>query len=138
MRTNAVSALEGDTFVVSDHRGDISVSPEDVQGLFRGDTRFLSRCVLTVNGKLPNPLSTDDVHYFASQFFLVPGTGKIYVDSPLSIVRQRAVGGGFHETLKIKNHTDKPQDLAIRIEAADFADLFQSVFPADLRTDGQR
>jgi len=126
MRTNAVSALEGDTFVVSDRRGDIAISPEEAQGLFQGDTRFLSRWVLTVNGKLPNPLSTDDVHYFVSQFFLVPGTGTIYVDSPLSIVRQRAVGGGFHEDFKIQNHTDKPQDLDIRIEeAADFADLFQ-------------
>jgi len=131
MTTNAVSALEGATFLVSERRRDISISPEEAQSLFQGDTRFLSRWVLTVNGKLPNPLCTYDVYYFALQFFLVPGTGTIYVDSPLSIGRQRAVAGGFHENLKIKNHTDKPQDL-------DVADLFQSVFPADLRRDGQR
>ena len=126
MRAQPVSILEGDTFVVSDRRGDISISPEEAQGLFKGDTRFLSRWVLTVNGELPNPLSTDDVNYFSSQFFLVPGTGTIYVDSPMSIVRQRAVGGGFHEDLKVTNHKAKPLDLDIRIEAdADFADLFQ-------------
>jgi glycogen debranching enzyme len=126
MRPKPVSALEGDTFVVSDRRGDIAISPEEAQGLFQGDTRFLSRWVLTVNGQQPNPLSTDDVHYFSSQFFLVPGTGTIYVDSPMSIVRQRAVGGGFHEDLRVRNHTAKPLDLDIRIEAAaDFADLFQ-------------
>jgi len=126
MRAKPVSALEGDTFVVSDRRGDIAISPEEAQGLFQGDTRFLSRWVLTVNGQLPNPLSTDDVNYFSSQFFLVPGTGTIYVDSPLSIVRQRAVGGGFHEELKVRNHTPKPITLDLRIEAeADFADLFQ-------------
>jgi N-terminal domain of (some) glycogen debranching enzymes len=45
-----VSILEGDTFVVSDRRGDISISREEAQGLFQGDTRFLSRWVLTVNG----------------------------------------------------------------------------------------
>jgi glycogen debranching enzyme len=126
MRAKPVSILEGDTFVVSDRRGDISISPEEAQGLFDGDTRYLSRWVLTVNGEQPNPLSTDDVQYFASQFFLVPGTGTIYVDSPMSIVRQRAVGGGFHEDLKITNHKAKPLDLDVRIEAdADFADLFQ-------------
>lgn len=126
MRAKPVSILEGDTFVVCDRRGDIAISPEEAQGLFQGDTRFLSRWVLTVNGDLPNPLSTDDVNYFSSQFFLVPGTGTIYVDAPMSIVRQRAVGGGFHEDLKVTNHKPKPIDLDIRIEAdADFADLFQ-------------
>ncbi len=126
MRAKPVSILEGDTFVVSDRRGDISISPEEAQGLFQGDTRFLSRWVLTVNGERPSPLSTDDVNYFSSQFFLVPGTGTIYVNSPMSIVRQRAVGGGFHEDLKFTNHKAAALDLDIRIEAdADFADLFQ-------------
>src|SRR5215475_9888207 len=126
MRAMPVSILEGDTFVVSDRRGDISISPEEAQGLFQGDTRYLSRWVLTVNGARPNSLSTDDVNYFSSQFFLVPGTGTIYVDSPMSIVRQRAVGGGFHEDLKVTNHKAKPIDLDIMNEAdADFADLFQ-------------
>jgi glycogen debranching enzyme len=126
MRAKPVSVLEGDTFVVSDRRGDIATSPDEAHGLFQGDTRFLSRWILTVDGKNPNSLSTDDVNYFSSQFFLVPGTGTIYVDSPLSIVRQRAVGGGFHEEIKIINHKSKPIDLDVRIEAdADFADLFQ-------------
>lgn len=137
MRAKPVSILEGDTFVVSDRRGDIAISPEEAQGLFDGDTRYLSRWVLTVNGELPNPLSTDDVNYFSSQFFLVPGTGTIYVDSPMSIVRQRAVGGGFHEDLKITNHKAKPLDLDVRIEAdADFADLFQ-VKDADFKRAGK-
>lgn len=137
MSSQSVSILEGDTFVVSDRRGDIAVAPEEAQGLFQGDTRFLSRWVLTVNGQRPNPLSTDDVNYFSSQFFLVPGTGTIYVDSPMSIVRQRAVGGGFHEDLKVTNHTHKPINLDIRIEAAaDFADLFQ-VKDAEFKRKGE-
>ena len=137
MKAKPVSILEGDTFVVSDRRGDISISPEEAMGLFQGDTRFLSRWVLTVNGASPNPLSTDDVNYFSSQFFLVPGTAAIYVDSPMSIVRQRAVGGGFHEELKITNHKATPLDLDIRIEAdADFADLFQ-VKDAELKRAGK-
>jgi hypothetical protein len=34
MRPKPISALEGDTFVVSDRRGDIDISPEEAQGLF--------------------------------------------------------------------------------------------------------
>ena len=121
-----MSVLEGNNFVVSDLRGDIDASPSEPLGLFAWDTRFLSRWLLTVDGQRPNVLSTDDLDYFYVQFFLVPGTGTIYVDSDLSIMRKRAVGNGFHEDVTILNHKDKPVDLKVRIEAAaDFADLFE-------------
>src|SRR5207253_1699668 len=121
-----MSVLEGNNFVVSDLRGDIDASLSEPLGLFAWDTRFLSRWLLTVDGQSPNVLSTDDLDYFYVQFFLVPGTGTIYVDSDLSIIRKRAVGNGFHEDVTILNHKDKPVDLKVRIEAAaDFADLFE-------------
>ncbi len=125
MAGNTVSILEGNTFVVSDLRGDIDATPTDTTGLFAFDTRYLSRWRLTVNGKTPNSLSTDDLQYFSAQFFLVPGTGTIYVDADLSIIRKRAVGKGFHEDLTILNHSAKAVDLEVKIEAgSDFADLF--------------
>ena len=65
--------LEGNTFVVSDLAGNIAASPTDTLGLFAWDTRHLSRWVLTVNGQTLNPLSTDAIEYYATQFFLVPG-----------------------------------------------------------------
>ena len=126
MADSNVSILEGNTFVVSDRRGDMDASPTDTQGLFYNDTRFLSRWILTVDGQRPNVLSVDSLNYFASQFFLVPGTGTIYVDSPLSIVRQRAVGNGFHEDITILNHAAEAKDVDVRLEAdCDFADLFE-------------
>ncbi len=126
MAGNTVSILEGNTFVVSDLRGDINATPTDTTGLFAWDTRFLSRWLLTINGQTPNSLSTDDLQYFSAQFFLVPGTGTIYVDADLSIIRKRAVGDGFHEDLTILNHSTKAVDLEVRIEAgSDFADLFE-------------
>ena len=76
-------------------------------GLFSFDTRFLSEWVLTVNGQRLNALSTDDLQYFESRFFLVPGTGTVYVDSKLSVIRTRAVGDGFHEQLTILNHDEQ-------------------------------
>src|SRR5262249_3621050 len=87
---------------------------------------FLSRWKLTVDGVRPNSLSTDDLQYFSAQFFLVPGTGTVYVDAELSVIRRRAVGNGFHEDLTILNHSDKAHDLEVQLEVgADFADLFE-------------
>jgi glycogen debranching enzyme len=121
-----VKILDGNTFVVSDSRGDIEASLTDPTGLFSFDNRFLSTWVLTVDGQRLNPLSVDDLQYFETRFFLVPGTGTVYVDAKLSVIRERAVGDGFHEELTILNHEDHPVDLAVRFEAAsDFADLFE-------------
>jgi glycogen debranching enzyme len=121
-----VQILDGNTFVVSDASGDIEASLTDPTGLFSFDTRFLSRWVLTIDSQKLTALSTDDLHYFETRFFLVPGTGTVYVDSQLSVIRQRAVGDGFHEAITILNHKDEPVDLKVRIDAAsDFADLFE-------------
>ncbi len=111
MNTDLVTILDGNTFVVSDASGDIEASLTDPTGLFSFDTRFLSRWVLTVNGERLNPLSVDDLQYFETRFFLVPGTGTVYVDAKLSVIRRRAVGDGFHEELTILNHDEKPVDL---------------------------
>ena len=126
MNGGLVQILDGNTFVVSDSRGDIEASLTDPTGLFSFDSRFLSSWILTVDGQRLNPLSVDDLQYFESRFFLVPGTGTVYVDSKLSVIRRRAVGDGFHEELTILNHDEKPADLKVRIDAAsDFADLFE-------------
>src|SRR5437868_2754129 len=105
MRRRTVSVLEGNNFVVSDLCGDFDASPTETLGLFNWDTRFLSRWRLTLDGRTLNPLSTDDLQYFCAQFFLVPGTGTIYTDATLSVVRRRAVGDGFHEDISVANHS---------------------------------
>jgi glycogen debranching enzyme len=121
-----VSILEGNTFVVSDRLGDVDASPDEPHGLFHRDTRYLSRWRLTVGGRSPRLLSTDDVNYYSSQFFLVPPDGSVYEDSAFSIVRKRAINSGFHEDLTVMNHTAEPLELELRVEAAaDFADLFE-------------
>jgi glycogen debranching enzyme len=126
MSNGNVKILDGNTFVVSDDSGDIEASPTDPTGLFSYDTRFLSKWILTINGERMNPLSVDDLQYFETRFFLVPGTGTMYIDAKLSVIRQRAVENGFHEHLTILNHAEKPVDLTVRIDAGcDFADLFE-------------
>ena len=126
MNDGLVKILDGNTFVVSDSRGDIEASLTDPTGLFSFDTRFLSKWILSINGERMNPLSVDDLQYFETRFFLVPGTGTVYVDAKLSVIRRRAVSNGFHEELTILNHEDKTVDLTVRLDAAcDFADLFE-------------
>src|SRR4029453_5713182 len=92
----------------------------------RDDTRFLSRWVLTINGQRPTLLSTDNLTYYRVSFFLAVATRTIYLDSHLSVQRQRSVGDGFLEELTLDNHAKEPVELTVRLEAAaDFADLFE-------------
>jgi glycogen debranching enzyme len=126
MSSDTVRILDGDTFVVSDRRGDVVPSPSEPHGLFLQDTRFLSCWRLTVDGSPPKVLSTDDVNYFSAQFFLVPPAESFYDQATFSIMRKRSVGGGFHEDLTVLNHTAQPLELELHVEAAaDFADLFE-------------
>jgi hypothetical protein len=111
MRVDTVSIMDGNEFVVSDARGDIEHSPTDTLGLFRDDTRFLSRWVLTINNLRPKLLSIDDLAYYRVNFFLALATGTIYLDSRLSVQRQRSVGDGFHEELTLVNHDKQPVEL---------------------------
>src|SRR5689334_13907159 len=126
MASDTVSILEGSTFVISDRRGDIDASPSDATGLFHRDTRHLSRWKLTLDDKPLQALSTDDLQYFMLQCFLIPGTGTVYTDATLSVVRKRLVGDGFFEEIRVLNHKPEPIDVRLRLEAAaDFADLFE-------------
>ena len=83
--------------------------------------------MLTVDGERLNALSVDDLQYFETRFFLVPGTGTVYVDSKLSVIRQRA------GRRRLPRGADDPQPRrrsrstsTVRIDAgSDFADLFE-------------
>jgi glycogen debranching enzyme len=126
MPSDTVSILDGDTFVVSDRRGDVIPSTNQPHGLFLQDTRFLSQWRLTVDGRTPEVLSTDDVNYFWAQFFLAPPAESPYDQGTFSIMRKRWVGDGFHEDLIVLNHAAEPLELDLHLEAAaDFADLFE-------------
>jgi glycogen debranching enzyme len=126
MRSQSVSILEGNNFVVSDVRGDIDASPTDPAGLFNWDTRYLSRWQLRADGDPLEPLTVDTLRYFSSEFFLVPGTGSIYTNATMALARKRSVGDGFHEDITVENYGREAIRLRLRLEAAaDFADLFE-------------
>jgi glycogen debranching enzyme len=126
MAMETISILDGNQFVVSDRQGDLEATPSDNHGLFLDDTRFLSRWILTINGLRPTVLSVDVTNYYRAQYFLALGSGAVYIDSQVSLVRQRSVHEGFHEVIELENNGKTPLDLDVRIEAAaDFADLFE-------------
>jgi glycogen debranching enzyme len=124
--SDTVSVLDGNTFLVTDRRGDIEVSGSDPVGLFSVDTRYLSKWILTIDDVRPSVLSIENLHYYEVQHFLVPATGTVYVNSQISIIRRQMVTEGFVEQLTIFNHSADPRILRIRISLdADFADLFE-------------
>jgi glycogen debranching enzyme len=125
MNGATVKLLDGNTFVVSDGSGDIEATATEPAGLFSFDTRYLSRWVLSIDDTRLSPLSVDDLQYYETRFFLVPGTAAVYIDAQLSVVRQRRVCDGFREEVAIINHREVPVDVQVRIDAgSDFADIF--------------
>ncbi|MGA3489476.1 glycogen debranching N-terminal domain-containing protein [Micromonosporaceae bacterium DT55] len=126
MGEGLVRILDGATFAVSQGTGDIEPDPAEPTGLFSLDTRFISKWVLTVDGRRLNALSYDAKQYFESRFFLVPGPHTTYTDAQISVVRKRSVGGALVEELVILNHADHAVELRLRMDIeADFADIFQ-------------
>jgi glycogen debranching enzyme len=127
MPDHFISVLDGNTFVVSDRRGDVRPgSGLPPHGFFSEDTRFVSRWELSIAGKPTEVLSTARVHYFAAQFFLVPPTNTFHAASPLSVVRQRVVKDVWLEELMLSNHSEQPLAVVVDLDvAADFADLFE-------------
>ncbi|MEU7802015.1 glycogen debranching N-terminal domain-containing protein [Micromonospora arborensis] len=129
-----VSILDGNTFLVSDRRGDIEPSYDFPTGLFSFDTRFLSSWVLTLDGERLHALSVDDTESYRTKFFLAPGEPTHYLDAKASVIRSRAIVGSFEEELTVLNHTGAEVECTVRIEiGADFADLFEIKHPQQKR-----
>ncbi|MEO3742742.1 glycogen debranching N-terminal domain-containing protein [Plantactinospora sp. B5E13] len=126
MSSDAVRILDGNMFLVSAANGDIEPSRSFPTGLFTLDIRHLSTWKLTIDGEPLTVLSVDQPHYFEATFFLVPGEPTLYVESEVTIVRQRDITRSMCEWLTVLNHGVDPVDLTIRVEAGcDFADLFE-------------
>ncbi|SCF36348.1 glycogen debranching N-terminal domain-containing protein [Micromonospora mirobrigensis] len=121
-----VSILDGNTFLVSDRRGDIEPSHDRPTGLFSFDTRFLSTWLLTVDGDRLHALSIDDSESYRTRFFLAPGEPTHYLDARVSVLRTRTIGGSFDEQLTVLNHAKEEAEFIVRVEmGADFADIFE-------------
>ncbi|MFI2710165.1 glycogen debranching N-terminal domain-containing protein [Micromonospora sp. NPDC018662] len=121
-----VSILDGNTFLVSDRRGNIEPSYDFPTGLFSFDTRFLSTWVLSLDGQPLHALSIDDSLSYKTRFFMVPGEPTHYLDADVSVIRSRSIGGSFDEELTLLNHSEEEKEFRLRLDiGSDFADLFE-------------
>ncbi|GLZ58621.1 glycogen debranching N-terminal domain-containing protein [Micromonospora sp. NBRC 107095] len=126
MKQELVHVIAGNIFAISDAQGDIEPDPQLPVGLFAYDTRFLSHWVLRIDGERTNALSRDDLTYFETRFFLVPGMASHYIDADVSIIRHRSVHDCFHENITVLNHSSQPAEYTVRLEmASDFTDIVE-------------
>ncbi|MFF5173212.1 glycogen debranching N-terminal domain-containing protein [Micromonospora sp. NPDC000089] len=130
MRQERVHVIAGNAFAASDAQGDMEADRQAPIGLFSFDTRFVSHWVLTVDGERLHALSRDDMTYFETRFFLVPGTASHYVDADVSVIRHRSIDDSFNERITVLNHSPEPADLVVRMDVgADFADTSELLDP---------
>jgi glycogen debranching enzyme len=119
---------QGSTFMVTDERGEID--PASEQGVFAGDTRFVSSVHLTIN-RVPWDLQTstttdyDEAHIHFSNPKLTTEQGVIQ-GREIGLAVARSVSDGVHEDLDVTNYCLAPVkfNLGIAIQS-DFADLFE-------------
>jgi glycogen debranching enzyme len=126
VQAKQVSILEGSTFVVSDHVGDIHVRPDEPAGFFYRDMRHLSSWQIRLNGRELDGLAGEAVEYDEALFFLVERTESVYRNSAVALIRRRHVGDGMQEHLQLDNHSVETLHLEISmLFGADFADIFE-------------
>jgi glycogen debranching enzyme len=129
MRATHINCVEGNTFMVSDLIGDAGPDPDQVLGLFYRDMRHLSHWQLAIDGAKLETLSAAASDYSSATFFLA-GTGSVYDNPTLSVIRERTLGKGsgedLHEKLTVIN--SGCEEIVIELSMtfdADFADLFE-------------
>jgi glycogen debranching enzyme len=119
---------QGSNFVVTDLSGEIAAESE--QGIFAGDTRFLSYYALFANGEPWTRLTGSAVSYYAARVCLtntrIVTEDGVIPAGVLGLTLGRAVGEGIHEDLDVANHSLEPVRFNLEIALrSDFADLFE-------------
>ena len=118
----------GSTFMVTDLDGQIAAESE--QGVFAGDTRFLSYYALFANGEPWARLSSSTISYFAARIYLtnprIATEGGEIREGTLALTVSRAAGEGIHEDLDLTNYGLRTVRFMLEIAIrSDFADLFE-------------
>src|SRR3954471_8783654 len=121
---DSLAVLEGRSFMLSDSVGDVPA--ETIGGLVHGDTRFLNKWVLTVNGSRLLVLRSRVVDHYSAAFFLTNGELPGLPANSLALRRLRFVGNGLHEQIRLQSFLYTPTRIEVRLAIGnDFADLFE-------------
>ena len=121
---DAISILDGRTFMFSDALGDVRAG--STGGLVHEDTRFLSRWELSLGGARLSLLKSSTLDYNTASFFLANTDLPDLPANSLAVRRVRLVGGGALEHLTVFNTAPESIPVELRLACgADFADLFE-------------
>ncbi|SFB23371.1 MULTISPECIES: amylo-alpha-1,6-glucosidase [unclassified Bacillus (in: firmicutes)] len=122
---------ENDLFLLTDSKGNISMNHPYGMGLYKKDTRFLSKLDVKINNEEPILLSSDaNENYVAKILLTNPHMEKdgelILWRESVEIERKRFITEDIlYETIKLKNYFPKAVSFDVTLEMeADFADMF--------------
>jgi glycogen debranching enzyme len=121
---------ENDVFAVTDRDGNIHSQAADGQGLYLGDTRFLSEYDFSI-ADVPIQLlsSAGELNFMNTfQFANLPAVLEGGLQLPprmLSIRRNRFIDAGLHERIGFFNYGSAPITLTVHLTfGSDFRDMF--------------
>jgi glycogen debranching enzyme len=121
----------GNSFCVTNSRGDIAPAGARDLGLFFEDTRYLSHYELRLAGGPPLVLSSEATGAAASQIDLTLSDRELggFLDEPqnfLHLRRKQLLDGALVEQLVLTNHLRRAVAVWLELRlAADFADVFE-------------
>ncbi|WP_211255891.1 glycogen debranching N-terminal domain-containing protein [Microbacterium trichothecenolyticum] len=120
---STVTLVEGSTFCVSGHDGDID--PLRPDGLFVQDTRVLSRWQLRLDGMPIEPLGVVSAEPYETVFVGRAAPRAGHAEGTVIVERHRMVGQGMREDIRLRNYGAEPAGVDLTLTAeADFVDLF--------------
>ena len=121
-----------DMFVLFDRFGDIQPIGLGEEGLYSGDTRFLSQLELHIEGQRPMYLNStvkDDNGLLTVELMnpdLNPGTEQAIASGVLHIFRGKLLHDGCYEDLRITNYGTTTVEATLTMEfGADYHDIFE-------------
>ncbi|MFE0512500.1 glycogen debranching N-terminal domain-containing protein [Streptomyces sp. NPDC058964] len=118
---DAVINLDAPTLVLSSPDGQISKAAE---GFYASDTRLLSRLVLTVGGREPEPVAAHSRDARHTRFLAVHRQDADLTPDPTVLVERVRAAGRDCERITVTNHARRHTTLTLRLEAAcDLSDM---------------
>ena len=126
-----LTVKDDDLFLVTDTLGNISGCLMDDRkasmGLFCGDTRFLSRLELQIEGRSPVLLSsTTDKGFLLTVLCTNPTIEEGLKTDTLGIRREIVINGALFEELEVSNYSTSTVSFELSLSFnADFVDLFE-------------
>jgi glycogen debranching enzyme len=128
MDSESILVTSGNVFAVSGYSGNIypSSGGGKPQGLYAHDTRFLSKMMLTIDGREINSVGASPLNHSIASFYGSSRGSRYSRAGAISIVRDRYVSYGLHDDIRLENHSTRTIQLTLEVTFdADFADVFE-------------